>query len=210
MTERSSGGFFARWSRLKGEARASKPNSLPPGEENGKKTDEPADAPAQSRAPASVEETVAAPSRPTEAPELPPIEQLTAESDYSVFLREGVPPEIRRKALRKLWVSDPVLSAPDIFDVYCQDYHQDPVFPEGVKTLFKVGMGMITPDAEKEAESVDEPTGPPATAPASTDVEGAAEEGAAEPAAAASQNEDKLKNGPEVSESPDSDIRQST
>lgn len=198
MTERSNGGFFARWLRLKGEARASKPESLLPREE--KKTDEPADTPTQSRALAPADETSIAPSRPTEVPDLPPIEQLTAESDYSVFLREGVPPDIRRQALRKLWVSDPVLSAPDIFDVYCQDYHQDPVFPEGVKTLFKVGMGMITPDAEKEPESADEMADPSSVAPVSTDVDGGAE-----PAAAASRDEDVLKNGTNALESFDSD-----
>ncbi len=38
---------------------------------------------------------------------LPPIESLTAESDFSVFLAKGVPEALRRQALRKLWLTEP-------------------------------------------------------------------------------------------------------
>lgn len=38
---------------------------------------------------------------------LPPIETLTAESDFSVFLAKGVPEGLRQAALRKLWLTEP-------------------------------------------------------------------------------------------------------
>lgn len=38
---------------------------------------------------------------------LPPIETLTVESDFSVFLAKGVPAGLRQAALRKLWLTEP-------------------------------------------------------------------------------------------------------
>jgi Protein of unknown function (DUF3306) len=38
---------------------------------------------------------------------LPPIESITAESDIRAFLGPGVPPELTRAALRRVWTADP-------------------------------------------------------------------------------------------------------
>lgn len=40
---------------------------------------------------------------------LPPLESLGPDSDYSVFLRKGVPEALRLAALRKAWTSDPFI-----------------------------------------------------------------------------------------------------
>ncbi len=40
---------------------------------------------------------------------LPPIESLGPGSDYTVFLKKGVPEALRLAALRKAWVSDPFI-----------------------------------------------------------------------------------------------------
>jgi hypothetical protein len=40
---------------------------------------------------------------------LPPLESLTAESDFSAFLREEVPAALRRAALRRAWSLDPTI-----------------------------------------------------------------------------------------------------
>jgi hypothetical protein len=40
---------------------------------------------------------------------LPPLESLGPESDYTVFLRKGVPEALRLAALRKAWTSDPFI-----------------------------------------------------------------------------------------------------
>ena len=53
---------------------------------------------------------------------LPPIKTLTAQSDYTAFVRPNVPEEIMRQALRKLWLSDPVFAFRDALNVYDFDY----------------------------------------------------------------------------------------
>jgi hypothetical protein len=40
---------------------------------------------------------------------LPPIESITATSDIRVFLAPGVPEELTRAALRRVWVTDPTI-----------------------------------------------------------------------------------------------------
>jgi Protein of unknown function (DUF3306) len=71
--------FLARWSRRKAEARAT---------------------PA---APAESAKSAPAPEEAVDPATLPSIDSLTAESDYTVFLRKGVPESLRTAALRKLW-----------------------------------------------------------------------------------------------------------
>jgi hypothetical protein len=80
--------FFSRWSRQKTDKlQASKHKPVvarPPGAESGSE----------------------------EAPEidpatLPKIDELTAESDVSVFLRKGVPEGLQKLALRRMWSLDP-------------------------------------------------------------------------------------------------------
>ena len=50
--------------------------------------------------------------------DLPDIESLTADSDFSVFMSEGVPDELKNLALRKLWRSDPVYANLDGLNDY--------------------------------------------------------------------------------------------
>jgi hypothetical protein len=40
---------------------------------------------------------------------LPPIEAIDAHTDVTVFLRSGVPDELRRAALRRAWTVDPAI-----------------------------------------------------------------------------------------------------
>jgi hypothetical protein len=95
MPDTADEGFLSRWSRLKR------------GEPVAQKAPEPADRDAR---PAEPKDTVAAADEPTIRPEdLPNIEELTAESDFKAFLQKGVPEELRRLALRKLWTADPAI-----------------------------------------------------------------------------------------------------
>lgn len=144
--------FLARWSRLKAERRrgealrAAEPAEAPP--------PAPADEPSPSEpAPAPAEEKPA---------ELPPLDSLTADSDYSVFMKAEVPEETRLAALRKLWTSDPVLAAPDPLDFQNLDF-RFPSVPEVVKTAYVVGKGFLDA-AEKlaETEKKEEEEGPDA------------------------------------------------
>jgi hypothetical protein len=66
---------------------------------------------------------VPAPAGEHEPPVLPPIEELTAESDYTAFLAKDVPEALTRAALRKLWTSDPVFANLDGLNHYDEDYN---------------------------------------------------------------------------------------
>lgn len=57
-----------------------------------------------------------------ETADLPDVESLGRESDYSVFLRKGVPSALRKQALRKLWRLDPAFSKLDGLVEYGEDY----------------------------------------------------------------------------------------
>ena len=77
---------------------------------------------------------------------LPDIDSLTKGSDYTGFMRDGVPDKVRRLALRKLWASDPVFNYTDGMAEYDEDYSQ--MFTganiENVKSSFRVGKGFAT------------------------------------------------------------------
>ncbi|HET8726461.1 MAG TPA: DUF3306 domain-containing protein [Alphaproteobacteria bacterium] len=92
--------FFVRWSRSKQAAREAK--TAKPDEETAASPAAEADAvPADRELPAPE-------ATPADAPEpLPSVEDLTAESDLTAFLREGVPEFLRTAALRKMWSLDP-------------------------------------------------------------------------------------------------------
>lgn len=117
--------WLSRWSRLKREARAEaaaegrrRGGALP--KAAGTETDAPpAAVPPESSAPP--------PARTMEHKEvavedLPPIESLGRDSDYTVFLKEGVPEALTRAALQKLWRSDPVFANLDGLNLYDKDY----------------------------------------------------------------------------------------
>ena len=44
---------------------------------------------------------------------LPAVSSLTNTSDYTVFMKDGVPEDVKIEALRKLWRSDPIFSQSD-------------------------------------------------------------------------------------------------
>lgn len=81
------GGFLGRWSRRKAEQRR-----------GAIREERPADAPEPANAALPV---------PVDPASLPDIESLTPESDFSPFLRAGVPDALRKAALRKLYVTEP-------------------------------------------------------------------------------------------------------
>jgi hypothetical protein len=102
--------FLTRWSRRKlAAAQAAEPTKRPPDAES-------AAAPERAAAPGSPESCDAS-GAPRSTPQsgapafdpasLPPIESITAETDIRAFLAAGVPAELTRAALRRVWTSDP-------------------------------------------------------------------------------------------------------
>ncbi len=162
MTDRPVG-FLSRWSRRKRtgqQVRRSKTAPVLP--EERVRTEErgyaaaaaarpqqevaPAEtSPVPQSAPAEAEE------RTTGLPDLPPIESLGKNSDYSVFLKQGVPEKLQRLALRKLWRF--TASVPDGLDDYDEDYTLVEMVAEGVSSGNKIRQGMAgTEDEQALAE----------------------------------------------------------
>ncbi len=133
-------GFIKRWSRRKRTVRR-------PRAQEGH-ADQTAQAPAV--AAPEVEPPAGPPSEAAGDPEvvarLPDLDSLDDTSDFSVFLKEGVPDVIRRKALRKLWRINPVLAHLDGLDDYDDDYTVAEAFVKGLKTVYEAGKGSLDED----------------------------------------------------------------
>ena len=56
------------------------------------------------------------------AKDLPSIDGLDKDSDYTPFLGDGVPEKLARAAMRKLWRSDPIFAFRDGLDDYDEDF----------------------------------------------------------------------------------------
>jgi Protein of unknown function (DUF3306) len=97
MTGKDDAPFLSRWARRKQEARQARNAGVLP--------DEPSLEAVELTVASSVEGREA--EQPFDPASLPKIEDLTLESDITVFLRKGVPEELKRLALRQVWSLDP-------------------------------------------------------------------------------------------------------
>lgn len=75
--------------------------------------------------------------------ELPDPDALEQGDDFSVFLAKAVPERIRRRALRKLWLTNPVLANLDELVDYGEDFTDSAMVIEGMQTAYQVGKGML-------------------------------------------------------------------
>lgn len=150
---RAGEGRLARWSRLKREAATEqkpKPETM-----------------TAARAP--TEGAPATPATPAtndaerqkhidEVPkDLPPIESLGKESDYTMFMRDGVPEGQRTAALRKLWRSNPIYNEQSVLDIHIEDYNETFVpINAATDTLYRAGLGYLFDD-DKDKAAAGEP-----------------------------------------------------
>lgn len=88
---------------------------------------------------------------------LPEPDTIELGTDITGFMRKEIPELLRRKALRALWKSNPVLAVLDGLNDYDEDFTDAAHAGEVVKTLYKVGQGMFD-KAAKRAEQAEEPT----------------------------------------------------
>ena len=98
---------------------------------------------------AAREATVPENTKDTDLNDLPALDTLNADSDFTKFLRTDVPPILKKAALRKLWTSDPVLANVDGLNDYDEDFAKMGL-GKAVKTAYQVGKGMINQMAETE------------------------------------------------------------
>ena len=130
MTTRDDGkeAFLNRWSRLKQEAK---------------------DQPPAQNAPADAQD----PKGP--APTLPPIEDLTIESDFRGFFHPKVGEDVRRAALKKLF-SDPRFNVMDGLDVYIDDYSKTEPIPPAMLAGLRQAQNILQWAKEDEEQRAKE------------------------------------------------------
>ncbi len=86
------------------------------------------------------------------AEDLPDIETLDQDSDFTPFLKDGVPEELRRLALRKLWMSDPAFSVLDGLNDYDDDYSMIGTVVQEITSRYRPGKGMLDDEDIKKNE----------------------------------------------------------
>ena len=84
--------------------------------------------------------------------DLPDVDALNKDSDFSLFMREGTPEHLKKIALRKLFNSDPAFSVLDGLNDYDEDYSMVGMVTEAVSTRYKPGRGMVNSEDEKNAD----------------------------------------------------------
>ena len=148
--------FLQRWSRRKREA--------------GQGIDDEVVA----ESPPGAAEAGAEPAQPPVVPELPDIDSLGQDSDYSAFMAPGVDGSLRRQALRKLF-SSPKFNVCDGLDDYCEDFTR--WTPLG--DIVTADMRHHLERAARLAEQMEEAVGSPSGAEAVKDVAAVASTSAA-------------------------------
>ncbi len=118
--------FLARWSRRKREA------------ERGRTEAPAAEAKAATTSPAEARDAEMPALDPAD---LPDPETLGPDADFRVYLREGVPEELKRRALRRLWRCNPVIRSVDMLDDYCEDFTDAATVVAGLRTVYEAGRG---------------------------------------------------------------------
>jgi len=106
---------------------------------------------------AALPEGGAVPAAPVEPP-LPDVASLTPESDFTGFMREGVPESLKREALKTLF-QDPRFNVMDGLDVYIDDFSKPDPLPEGwLEKMNQVArLGEYREPEPKAAEAAEKP-----------------------------------------------------
>ena len=90
---------------------------------------------------------------------LPDPDTMQTGDDFSAFMSRAVPDRLRRRALRRLWRSNPVLANVDGLVDYGGDFTDSATVIENLQTAYQVGRGMtahieeLARQAEAEAQT---------------------------------------------------------
>ena len=91
------------------------------------------------------------------APQLPPLDSLSFESDFKAFMQSKVEESVKRAALKKLF-SDPRFNVMDGLDTYIDDYTKaEPVTEELLARLEHAKQTLLVPKQEEEKKPETEP-----------------------------------------------------
>ena len=92
--------------------------------------------------------------------DLPDPDSLQMGDDFTAFMSKAVPDRIRRRALRTLWRSNPVLANVDMLVDYGGDFTDAATVVENMQTAYQVGKGMLK-HVEEMARQAEERENPP-------------------------------------------------
>lgn len=146
--------FASRWARRKAESRSGTIVE-----------DEVPEAEAAEPAPEDTEATES-PEDPEDHPAMGiDVETLDYDSDFTVFMHEKVPEVLRRKALRALWHSNPILANVDGLNDYDEDFTDGATVVEGLKAAYDEAVRRRSAEEAKAAKG-GEGAAPPADAEA--------------------------------------------
>ena len=81
---------------------------------------------------------------------LPDPDTMRLGDDFSAFMAKAVPERLRRRALRRLWTSNPVLANLDELLEYGEDYTDAATVVENMQTVYKLGKGMLAQEPSEE------------------------------------------------------------
>ncbi len=89
---------------------------------------------------------------------LPDPDSLKSGDDFRMFMAKAVPDRIRRRALRTLWKSNPVLANVDSLVDYGEDFTDSSTVVENLQTAYQVGKGMLKHVEEMARQAAEEET----------------------------------------------------
>lgn len=154
MSTETDRGFLSRWSQRKQAARQQGDADREHAPRDGV-TEEPVDGEpggAVGQEKPTREEIAEANQAAAEAVDL---ETLGFDSDFSLFLKDGVSTQLKNAALRKLWRSNPVLACVDGLNDYDDDYRTVETFADGIRSSWQVGKGYSwMSEVEEKLEAV--------------------------------------------------------
>lgn len=91
-------------------------------------------------------------------------DQMQAGDDFAAFMDRAVPERLRRRALRNLWRSNPVLANLDGLVDHGEDFTDSATVNAGLQTAYKIGRGMMEHVAALERQAQAETLPPQALA----------------------------------------------
>lgn len=166
MTDKPDENFLARWARRKQQS-GEGAKTHHPADQRDLAVDDLAPDPAAAEGTVDARDSVAAPAQP-----LPSVDDLTADTDITGFLRKGVPEELKRLALRKMWSLDPAIR--DFIEIAENQYDWNAVdgvpgfgpLPAGsdMEALLAQATGALPPKTEDLAADEVAQAGPDSTA----------------------------------------------
>lgn len=139
MTKSEDKTLLSRWSRRKLAARQGAPEASD-GETAGTALPSCAGQQADNAELAAREAERKANREAAEAVDLTKIDETT---DFSVFMKDGVPDILRRKALSVLWRSNPLLANIDGLNDYDEDFARPDLIAKSLKSAWEVGRGYL-------------------------------------------------------------------